>query len=293
MALDEVATEKGQIFQVGIVADRYPMGKYKGSTKYVPVYDERAIEYVAGLIRERVQDKFDCVILITGERRTGKSTLSIQLAKAVSKMFDIRHLAFRLEDFNRVIAENPYADPSKGIYPQVNLDESGFDLFSQNWMDRMQRNLVRKFEVIGAKCQVVYLVLPHRMLLNRGLREGMAHFWINVTTFESMRGLAELREAQGSIWQLEAYWRPLCAFTFKPEAGPMWDEYTKRKFAFIDEVCAAQESDAPSRASQLIHQRNEAIRMCYRPGEVSYQQIADRLGVSKQAIIKVVQPGLE
>ena len=82
MALDEVATEKGQIFQVGIVADRYPMGKYKGSTKYVPVYDERAIEYVAGLIRERVQDKFDCVILITGERRTGKSTLSIQLAKA-------------------------------------------------------------------------------------------------------------------------------------------------------------------------------------------------------------------
>src|SRR4030042_1907042 len=46
------------------------------------------------------QDGFDCIIMITGRRRTGKSTLGIQIAQEVAKLvgdtFTIDKVAFRI-----------------------------------------------------------------------------------------------------------------------------------------------------------------------------------------------------
>jgi len=286
-----IATPLGREHEVGMVAPRYAIARTKGQRMNVPVYDDRCIPYIAGCIKERPQKKFDCLILITGPRRCGKSTLAQQLATCVDPNFNCDHIAFYLEDFNEIIKDNPQANPAKGLYPQVILDEAGFDLFSQNWMQRVQKNLVRKFEVIGSRNQIVYLVLPHRMLLNKSLREGMVHYWINVTTWNEERGFAELRIGKENLWQMEMFWKPLCAFTFNEVGDSLWKQYTTKKEKFIDDVTSERGVEGENRVSTLLKQRDECIRLAYRRGTTTMQDIAKQLGMSDSAIGNIINEG--
>jgi len=283
-----IKTPKGKRFNVGIVAPSYRMGKTAHAKQMVVVYDSRIIPYIASLIKELPQEGFDCIILITGRRRTGKSTLGAQIARAIDPKFGVDHIAFRLAEFNDVIHNNPFADPEHGIYPQVILDEAGFDLFSQNWMQEMQKNLVKKFEVIGQKCQAVYLILPHRMLLNRGMREGMVMYWINVSTFDGERGFAELRVGQENIWTLEQYWKPLCAFTFGDLHDDFWEAYNTKKMKFILEVTADIPETGKSRVQQLLKQRNAIIKYSYEVCKHTMQDIADQVGLTQTQISDII-----
>jgi len=283
-----IMTPGGKSFDVGIVSDSYRMGKTSRAKQMVCVYDYQIIPYIAELLKELPREKFDCIILITGRRRTGKSTLASQIARAVDKTFPLDNIAFRLSEFNDVVHTNPYANPAKEIYPQVILDEAGFDLFSQNWMQEMQKNLVKKFEVIGAKCQIVYLVLPHRMMLNRGLREGMVHLWINVSTFDGERGFAELRIGQENIWALEQYWKPLCAFTFNDTRDDFWNQYNTKKIKFINEVTADTPEAGNTRVSQLVKQRNALIRNMYERRVRTVKQISEVIGITPTQVCDII-----
>ena len=286
-----IKTPQGAEIPVGLVSGEYQIGRSKRSKQLVPVYDERFINYLAALVRERPTKGFDCVVLTTGPRRSGKSTLDIQIAQKVDpKNFSIANVAFRVEEFNSILRTNPAADPPNGVYPQAILDEAGFDLFSQNWMEIVQRNLVRKFEVIGAKRQTVYLVLPHRMLLNRSFREGMVHLWINVRTLDGMRGFAEVREGLENIWKLDMFWKPLCAFTFPELTGDLWRDYTVKKTSFIEEVCGDSilgEKALPSR--DLMAQRNKALRLCWETGDYRLMDLAIETGLDKSTISRIVK----
>jgi len=289
-----IATPLGKKFNVGVVAPQYHIGRSKSARQSVPVYDEKLIAFIAEMIKERPNKKFDCIVLITGPRRTGKSTLAVQIARKVDPHFDINHIAFRLDDFNEIIRTNPTANPAKGIYPQVILDEAGFDLFSQNWMQQVQKNLVRKFEVIGARNQIVYLVLPHRMMLNKGIREGMIHYWLNVSTFEQHRGFAELRKGYENLWKLEMYWKPMCAFTFNDVSDEMWKAYNVKKEAFIDEVTADKNiTEGDPRATRYIRQRDAAIRLGYKRGVTTLDALAQATGLSRPQISEIISHEIE
>jgi len=287
----QLAAPDGERITVGVVSDGYQIGRGKRSKQIVNVYDERFLDYIAALVRHRPKTGWDCNILLTGPRRAGKSTLGIQIGRKVDpRHFTIKQVAFRIEEFNSILKENPYADPENGIYPQAQLDEAGFDLFSQNWMETVQRNIVRRFEVIGAKRQTVELVLPHRMLLNRSFREGMVHYWINVRAFEGMRGFAEFREGVENVWKLDMFWKPICAFTFKSIDDDFWRAYVKKKEAFIEEVCG-ETLFQPERqhTKELIGQRNRAISQAWRTGHYTQEALASETGLAQSTIAEVVR----
>jgi hypothetical protein len=283
-----IRTPNGKDFKVGVVSDSYRMGKTARAKQMVCVYDYQIIPYIAELLKELPREKFDCLILITGRRRTGKSTLASQIARAVDDSFGLDHIAFRLSEFNDIVHKNPFADPKHNVFPQVILDEAGFDLFSQNWMQEMQKNLVKKFEVIGQKCQIVYLVLPHRMMLNRGLREGMVHLWINVSTFDGERGFAELRIGQENIWALEQYWKPLCAFTFGDIDDDFWKAYNQKKTTFINEVTAEIPEQGKTRVKMVVEQRNALIKYAYERKVRTMQELADITGITQTQICEII-----
>ena len=263
-----VRSDRGKPFEVGILQAEYPMGYASGKPLTVPVYDERYRHVLADNIKARIWNEFDTIVMATGERRTGKTTVCAQEARTIDPNFSVDHMTFRVVDFNKVLADNPYADPAKGIFPQVVLDEAGFDLFSQNWMEKLQRNMVKKFEIIGIKKQIVYLVLPHRDMLNKKLREGMAQFWLNTEIYKGSRGLVEVRRGVPNKWQLDRYWAPEVAFTFNDlDGNPWWDEYVAKKRIFVDEVASETEEEGPTKKNwrKAWHiQLYESTPMTYR-----------------------------
>jgi len=286
-----VRSDRGKPFEVGLIQAEYKMGYASGKPLVVPIYDDRYRHVLADNLTERVRNEFDSIVMATGERRTGKTTVCAQLARTIDANFSVSHMTFRVVDFNKVLNDNPYADPKNGIYPQVVLDEAGFDLFSQNWMEKVQRNMVKKFEVIGIKKQIVYLVLPHRDMLNKKLREGMAQFWLNTETHKGRRGLVEVRRGVPNKWQLDRYWAAECAFTFNDLDGiPWWDEYTLKKRTFVDEVASeVQADDEHSLAKTWMTQRDATIIAYYQDTKLSHDDIGRKVGVPVGTINRVLR----
>ena len=276
-----VRADSGKRFEVGLIQAEYQMGYASHKVLTVPVYDERYKNVLADDMKDRPRNGFDTIVMNTGERRTGKTTLSAQLALAIDKKFPVPHVVFRLNQFNQVLKDNPYADPKNNVYPQVILDEAGFDLFSQNWMERMQRNMVKKFEVIGIKKQIVQLVLPHRDFLNKKLREGMAQFWLNTETRRGKRGLVELRRGVPNKWQLDRYWAPHAAFLFNDmDDSPWWSEYLDKKRAFVDEVAGDIEVETDAKRNW----RKKWALHLYQTTDKTHAEIAKEIGAPVSTI---------
>ena len=140
-------------FTVGETGEEYIFFESQHSQKSLTMYDHRAINWMAEWFKFRVRNKHDNIVMITGERRTGKSHLAGQLARAIDPGVSVSSCAFPLEEFNEILSKNPRADPENDIYPVISLDEAGDDLYAGHWMLRIQKNMGRQFEVIGGKGQ--------------------------------------------------------------------------------------------------------------------------------------------
>jgi hypothetical protein len=247
-------TENGQEIEVGVLAPRIVVRSDRKGNIYVPFLDERVIDYIAALIEEMIRDGFDCIVMITGRRRTGKSTLGLQIARKVDPSFCLDNVSFRVEDFSEILNKNPYADPDKGILPQAFLDEAGHGLYSKEWMAVWQRNLVKCLQVIGMKNQVCYFILPHMRKLTGDIRDEMAHIWIDVDTkYKHERGYAELFMGNRNKFEQSIWWNPKCAFKFNDLADDFWTGYEGKKKSFVDEISAEKIGDS--------HQTKDAVRL--------------------------------
>jgi energy-coupling factor transporter ATP-binding protein EcfA2 len=247
------------------------------------LWDESLINYIAESIKERVAKKLDTIVLVTGERGSGKSTLTILICQIISQVFDDKDITFTVEEFNEGLANDPTGDDEKGIYPIKMLDEAAWDLFAQNWGKKIQKNFVRKFTVIRAKREIVFFVLPHRDLLNSVLRETMGKYWIDVHMENLERGYAELWIGKTNKWKMSAYWNPFGGFTFPEAKGGMWDKYEVRKNAFIDKVLhedgMGSENERETRAMTILHDKYN----------LTYEKIGDAWGITLQAVGKRVK----
>lgn len=224
---------------VGRVSNRWPIEKIDGHWKYAHLYDDRAINYVARLGEERVKHKFDCIFMITGERRTGKSTLASLIARAINAQFPVDNIIFRLEDFYESMGNAPSADPSSRTFPQIILDESGFDFYAKEWNQSLQRDGVKILEVVGKKRLILYFLVPHGRKLNSDIREEMAHIWINTDPPKYLhedRGYAVVRTGSRDIYRQRIWWFPSFAFFFPELKGEFWNAYESKKDSFIYDV---------------------------------------------------------
>jgi hypothetical protein len=275
----------GTEYDVGVLQDEYLMAVEHGKPKTCHMYDARFLDYMVDLIMQRPRHKFATNIMIAGEPRTGKSTLAASLARKVDPAFPASKVGFTLEEFLKIFASNPYADPRLGIIPQAIADESGFAMYSQKFMDREQVNLNCMFQVTPVINTISYFVLPHKDFLNKNLRDTMVQYWFQVVTDKLVRGFCEVREAVHSKFTKDVYWQPLAAFTFDSiDDDDWWREYFRRKVEFVERVKKEPltEQGTSSREKDLISQRNKAIRTLYldakKAGEpLSHKAIADRM----------------
>lgn len=284
--------EDGTVFNVGLIDSDFPAQKIGNKPVLVNVYDSRYLDYVVYWIKDRIRNGFDCIILYTGERRIGKSTTACSIARRIDPEFSPSMVAFRIGEFNQIVATNPRADPENDVWPQAKLDEAGYDAYAKNWMKDVQKNLVRKFEVIGEKRQIVHLVLPHKDMLLKDFRDDMAKLWVNCETYHGLRGFAIIREAKPNPWSMNLFWWPwaaICTDPF-PEDDPFWQAYMIKKRQFVDEVAAESLESTGIKASysKALAQRNRAISVLQKRTGLTHAEIAGELDMNRKTITRVI-----
>lgn len=244
-------------------------------TQWCLEYGPEFIQYLAGELRYRQQRGFDNIVMVTGPERSGKSTFAQHLAMALDPNFPAEHVTFKIKDFNHVIATAPEGST-------IIMDEAGIDMYSQEWWDEFQVELVKKLFVIGVKHLTLILVIPHRLDLNKKIRDRRVHYWVNVAhTPDSLdRGYAVIRKAVVSEWVQDIFWDIVAWCRFGPLSGPAWDEYEKKKMSFVDEINSGEYGRRSSRDNPV---RDKAIYALKQAG-MSQSEIARQVGLHQTTV---------
>lgn len=105
---------------------------------------------------------WDCIFLIDGPRRSGKSTLGQQCAKILQPSFNINHLAKGAEDASQKIGDAKDGDV-------LIIDEGSLVFNSKDAMKTEMINLMKIIDVVGQKKLVIIIILPKFFNLNKSI----------------------------------------------------------------------------------------------------------------------------
>jgi hypothetical protein len=243
----------------------------------IPLLGDSGLLVMAEYVRERIDHNFDCLVMVSGDRGSGKSTLILQCALEIDPRFSAEQIAFRPSDFAKVFQAN---DKTKRKYRQLVADESGHAFHSRRWNNSFQTTIIRHMIISRVKKQVIWQAVPKRSQLDNQLRD-MPYIWVHVSQpTEFVQGFAIVLTAPSplqSMWHPERYWVHQFAFTFQPLAGDLWDEYEKRKIAFVDEETEAIITGKISKADRTV--------------EAWVRYLHDTLNMSFPKIVKI--PGTD
>lgn len=214
----------------------------QGNTK-IDIVSFDAIDWLISQLENRLEDSWDNIVMITGQERSGKSTLGFhifeKLAERLGKEFTVDNIYFSAYEL--------YRDAKKGNKRDIfMLDEAGAELYGKEWYTEVQKSIVKLLQVIGKKELTIILNLPHRTLLNKDIRNRRIHYWFHTAIKKEMvdgvlkrkRGYAKLREPYTNEWSDSAFWKAKFTIKYPKYEGEVWDEYEKKKTKYIENMTA-------------------------------------------------------
>lgn len=238
-------------------------------------------------IQYRQSINSDNVIAITGDPGTGKSTLAIQLAKAIDPGFTPDDIVYTYDDLYSKLAT---VEPGSTIM----VDEASETMFSRKAMSSLQVRLMQAFTIFRVKRLNILLLIPSMKILDSYLRESRVQFRLHTFTRSQGRekGFYTLRRAteQLEFSKKERFFQEIGKARFKkleaiPELREFAKEYEKKKLEYVD-----------SKLSQSVGSQTSALHnVIY----VAFTQLkADRLdaygiltletGMKRQSIANIV-----
>lgn len=282
----------GNRIKVGLVEEDHAVqSNAEGTPVWVPVYDDRYLDYIVDWIKHQIDDGWDVPILYTGERRGGKTTAAARIARKIDPEFPVGNVSFRIGDFRKVIKTNPR--PHGDYYPQAWLDEAAMDLYKGDFMMAIQKSFVKRATVIGSKRQVWHIILPHFDFLSTKVAQGVIRLWIDVDLWKGERGYMEVREGIRNKWKINRFWNPwaVCLYDKVPDDDPWWLAYTKVKDTFVDTVLE-EEDEVPGGKKALrskhVEQRDRAIQLLQRSEGVSHSKLAQELDMPTGTVSRIL-----
>jgi len=266
------------------LGEEWPAGRTSDGTPItVPLLDESGIDVLAECITDRVDHKRDCPILVTGDPGLGKSTVESKTCRRIDEDFPVDNVAFRLTDFEQIFNKNPHGDGEKRSYPQVVMDEAGHAMFGPEWLAREQRILAKQLIISRIKRQIVWFAAPKPKDVNHFLRN-RSYIWIHIfEPKEYAQGYAMVRLAPPELqseYYTQKFWVPKFAFAFIEDTGEWWNEYERRKVAFVNEV-SSDIAHGNTGSNQTVEQRNfwlrSYVKLCNEiHNPLSARELADR-----------------
>lgn len=160
--------------------------EHRGIIKEFESYlDPNAEEFIRGL-KHDLRNDWDRIIVVTGQRGVGKSTLTLLLAKLVDYYFKFNRLAFMPDDIIPIIQ-------GMNAYEGMVMDEGGEIWGRQDWATKVSINITKQFQGDRYRNTIRFVLAPNIFYLNKKAID-MAHYWIRVYSPDNRtRGFAELR----------------------------------------------------------------------------------------------------
>lgn len=238
-------TPGGRWLPVQVIDRKHQIRGLSGFKVHVPLLDRSGIHFTGMCIREFIDHKRNCNILVTGDPGLGKSTVISHVALDIDPKFDVDKISFWLKDFEDTFRRNPFGDGDAGVYPQNDMDETAHAMYGPEYQKEEQRVVAKNMIISRIKRNIIWFAAPKRKLLNPHVRE-MVNVWIHVTEPKPfLPGYARVRFAppeKQSEFYTEKFWEPKYAFIFPEMTGPYWERYESKKIAFLEEASVKKPS---------------------------------------------------
>ena len=286
-----------------------------------------AIKWLISDLKSRIEDGWDNMVMITGQERSGKSTLGFHIYKRLAEELG---LEYKLDQIY-FSAKELHSDAKKGKQKQIYmLDEAGAELYGKEWYNEVQRSIVKLLQVIGKKNLTLILNLPHRTLLNKDIRNRRIHYWFHTKTrkvrmgdgrLKRKRGYATLHIPHTNKWSDSAFWEGKFTIKYPEISDEVWESYEEKKSEYIEKMSLGDYSnyklrlyasiysivhygDLPTREAckYLTYNRRAIYKILeeIRNNELLYEQIKDLIGSDElgeikddQKILKVINKDKE
>ncbi len=245
----------------------------------VPLFDESALDWLARLGHDSIDNKLQCPFVVTGKAGRGKSTFAIKFLQKMWIGFNVSHIHFWIEPFMSGLEKFEEADPSIKYYPCQLYDEAITGLFNQEWQDA--RSNVKTLNIVRKKGITAGYVTPSLGDLNPKVLPNM-QFWV----FIFKRGVAEIRFPMVNQFNGSVYWKPICAIAYGEMHGDLWSAYETSKDGFIQDFTHGvnQGEIGSKKVITLTDQRNSLIEWVVEEEWATQEEVADRLKVKPNTI---------
>jgi hypothetical protein len=243
--------------------------------------------------RRRIDQDWDVMIVIDGERGSGKSALAQEIGRRMDPAFSPRQVALSAREMLRL-----YGTLLRG---QVAVyDESALGLLSRAFMSEEAIALVQA-ALIGRKLGITtVLAIPDLMLLDVAFRESILKYRITVESrVEGQRGTAWVHVRQFAPryhrsdrrgLYLDREWNPLA--WGDPRGTPAWVEYLARADRTAREFALRKAEELEQRERSRGGTSPEEIREALGQGRTD-RWIARNLRVGRERVARLRRKGLE
>ena len=136
-----------------------------------------SIDAFADTIKQRLRNRADCLMIITGLPGTGKSTFAIELSRRVDDEFGIKRNVIFDPDVKKIIQKITKDLPA---YAAAILDEAIRAANKRRWMDSLNVFLIEYLALCRKDYKLIALCLPSIRQLDSGIVNDRAVYWVDI-----------------------------------------------------------------------------------------------------------------
>lgn len=143
--------------------------------KVEKLIDENLHKFCKYINHVRQQDE-DFAMLISGQTRSGKSTLALEIAMLVDANFNMNEqILFSIKD----LAKKVYETKGKVFI----MDEAIFEAYNREAMNYINRYLIKLLTVCAERNHVIILIIPKVKWLDKPVRERISYMFYTMKEY--------------------------------------------------------------------------------------------------------------